>query len=106
MGSKLFFTLGFVIPFHVVKRITGGRTKGLELPVALAATETLKIPVFDPFQCALHCRILTPAASKTEQPLLPVPHFNPKLSGDSRRRSSIQHMNFLAATANLPVGTS
>jgi hypothetical protein len=54
MGSKFFFTLGFVIPFHFIKRIADERAKGLELPVTLGATEALKILAPNPFQCALH----------------------------------------------------
>jgi hypothetical protein len=41
---------------------------GLELPVTLGATEPLKILVLNPFQFALHCSIITPQVSKTEQP--------------------------------------
>ena len=69
MGSKLFFTLGYVIPFHFIERIADERTMGLELPVTLGATEALKILVLNPFQCALHGCSITPAVSKTVQPL-------------------------------------
>jgi len=69
MRSKLFFTLGYVIPFHFIKRIADERTLGIEPPITLGATEAQKILVLNPFQCALHCYIITPAVSKTEQPL-------------------------------------
>jgi hypothetical protein len=81
MDSKLFVALGFVIPFHFIKRIADERPKRLELPVALGATEALKILALNPFQLALHCCIITPSVSKTEQPLVPLPHFNPKPRG-------------------------
>jgi hypothetical protein len=45
MGSKLFITLGFVIPFHFIKRIADKRTKRLELPATLGATRSPENPV-------------------------------------------------------------
>jgi hypothetical protein len=68
MGCKLFFALGYVIPFDLIKRITDERTMGLELPATLRATEAQKILILNPFQFAFHCSIITPAVSKTEQP--------------------------------------
>jgi hypothetical protein len=79
MGSKFFFTLGFVIPFHLIKRIADERAKGLELPVTLGATEALKILAPNPFQCALHGYIVTAAVSKTEQQLQSQLDLNPRL---------------------------
>ena len=79
MGSKFSFTLGFVISFHLIKRIADECAKGLELPATLGAAEALKILGPNPFQCALHCCIITAAVSKTEQPLQSLPDFNPKL---------------------------
>ena len=52
---------------------------GLELPITLGAAEAQKILILNPFQRALHCSIITPAVSKTEQPLsclyrISIPH--------------------------------
>ena len=84
MGSKLFITLGFVIPFHFIKRIADKRTKGLELPATLGATEALKILFLNPFQCALHCRIVSPAVCLKQNNPSPAPTaFQIRNCGDS-----------------------
>jgi hypothetical protein len=49
VGSKLFFTFGFVFPLHFLERIARGRTKRPKLPVTLGASEALKILALNPF---------------------------------------------------------
>jgi hypothetical protein len=48
VGSKLFVTLGFVLPLHFIQWFRNNRTSRLKHPVALGATETLKLLVLDP----------------------------------------------------------
>jgi hypothetical protein len=48
VGSKLFVTLGFVLPLHFIERVAGEGTRRGKLPVTLRATETQKIPGLNP----------------------------------------------------------
>jgi len=49
VGSKLFVTLRFVLQFHFIECFVKGRTGRLKHPVAVGATEALKVPVLHPY---------------------------------------------------------
>jgi hypothetical protein len=67
VGSKLFVTLGFVLPLHFIKRFGNERTSRTKQPVTLGASEALKVPVLNPYQLAWHWRIIRRAMCKMEQ---------------------------------------
>jgi hypothetical protein len=60
VGSKFFLTLGFILLFHFIKRITSERTSRLKLPVTFGATEALKLMLLNPYQLARHGRSIRP----------------------------------------------
>jgi hypothetical protein len=66
VGSKLFVTLGFVLPLHFIQRLASKRTRRIKHPVTLGATEALKLLVLNPYQLA-HGRIISPTMCKSEQ---------------------------------------
>src|SRR6266852_6377963 len=54
VGGKLFVALGFVLLLHFIQGFVKGRARGLEQPVALGATEALKVLFLNPHQHAWH----------------------------------------------------
>jgi hypothetical protein len=68
VGSKLFVTLSFVLPLHFIERFANDRNRRIEHPVALRATEALKVLFLNPYELA-HVRIISLAMCNSEQGL-------------------------------------
>jgi hypothetical protein len=66
VGSKLFVTVGLVVPLHFIQRSANDRTRGLKHPFALGATKALRVLALNPYQLAWHDRSISLAMSKTE----------------------------------------
>jgi hypothetical protein len=49
VGSKLFVTLGLVLLLHFIQRFANHWTRRIKKPVTLGATETLTVPVLNPY---------------------------------------------------------
>jgi hypothetical protein len=54
VSSKLFVALGFVLLLHSIQGFVKERTRRLKHPVALGATEALKVLFLNPYQLAGH----------------------------------------------------
>jgi hypothetical protein len=67
VGSKLFVTLGFVLPLHFMQRFANERTRRIKHPVTLGASEALKVLVLNPYKLAWHCGIIRLTMCKMEQ---------------------------------------
>jgi len=59
VGSKLFVALFFILLLHFIQGFVKGRARRLKHPVALGATEALKLLALNPYRLAWHGRSIS-----------------------------------------------